>query len=332
MSAWYYLDASGIQQGPVDDATLTDLGKIGRVLAKTLVWTDGTEQWTPYQSVAGRLFAAQSNLASSDGVILPVPIGVCAFSGIVQPLEEMLPYGDATVAPEFKDRFVQWVMEEGKTHIRDAAGSNFTYVGFWWRVLGALLDYMVKMIPSSLCMIPYYIASFVEGVSQATHPSEGAPPETVSTMGDMSIFTILAYGLGMLANLGISIGYDTWMVGRYQATLGKMAIGAKVVAPDGSRISYGRAFYRWFIKKPVNWFLVWIPPTLGITLTMGGIIPLLSRSGDDQTPLFVAAFAGSMILFCVLVLLGLGVYWMAAFDSEKRALHDRIVATRVIRK
>ena len=61
-----------------------------------------------------------------------------------------------------------------------------------------------------------------------------------------------------------------------------MAFGLKVVAPDGSRISYMRALGRFFAEI-----------VSGLTFSIG--------------------------------------YIMAGFDSQKRSLHDRICATRVIR-
>ena len=39
--------------------------------------------------------------------------------------------------------------------------------------------------------------------------------------------------------------YDVLLTGRFGATLGKMAIGAKVTMLDGSPISYNRALLRW---------------------------------------------------------------------------------------
>jgi uncharacterized RDD family membrane protein YckC len=66
------------------------------------------------------------------------------------------------------------------------------------------------------------------------------------------------------------------MIGRYAATLGKMACGLRVVMSDGGKVTYGRSLGRHFAK-------------------------LLSG-------------------------------FMAGFDDEKRALHDRICDTRVIKK
>jgi uncharacterized RDD family membrane protein YckC len=68
----------------------------------------------------------------------------------------------------------------------------------------------------------------------------------------------------------------------YGATPGKMALGLKIVRPDGGPISAGRAVGRYFAE----------------------------------------------ILSALTLMIG---YMMAGWDSEKRALHDRIADTRVIK-
>ena len=78
------------------------------------------------------------------------------------------------------------------------------------------------------------------------------------------------------------VTYDAIFVGRFGATPGKMICNLRIVHPDGSRLSYPRAFGRCGAK--------WLS---GITFGIG--------------------------------------YLMAAFDDEKRALHDQICDTRVIR-
>jgi uncharacterized RDD family membrane protein YckC len=73
------------------------------------------------------------------------------------------------------------------------------------------------------------------------------------------------------------------MLGRFGATLGKMACGLQVVTPYIDKITYMRALGRFFAE---------------------------------------------MVSY---IILGIG-YIMAAFDDEKRALHDRICSTRVVKK
>ena len=104
----------------------------------------------------------------------------------------------------------------------------------------------------------------------------------------VSVLLIFLGGFGrggfLLRLLGypIAIAYETYFVGRYGATLGKMVFGLKVVRADGQSVSYGRAFGRY-----------WASLLSSMTVTIGFI--------------------------------------MAGFDSQKRALHDRICDTRVIR-
>jgi uncharacterized RDD family membrane protein YckC len=86
----------------------------------------------------------------------------------------------------------------------------------------------------------------------------------------------------ILLQFTIAVCYDTWFVGKYGATPGKMACKIEVVTADAGQVSYLRAFARHFAK--------WIS---GFTLGIG--------------------------------------YLMAAFDDQKRSLHDRICDTRVIR-
>ena len=74
-----------------------------------------------------------------------------------------------------------------------------------------------------------------------------------------------------------------------------------------------------------------IPPAAVFILGMTLSDPTtLFRQGNAVMAFaFVVAIGGAWVVGC---LVGLFPWWMAAFDSEKRALHDRISATRVVRK
>ena len=87
----------------------------------------------------------------------------------------------------------------------------------------------------------------------------------------------------MAIQFAMGICYETVLIGKYGATLGKMVCKIKVVTADGENVSYLRAAGRYFAKM-----------LSAFTLMIG--------------------------------------YIMAAFDPQKRALHDRICNTRVIMK
>jgi len=323
MAHWFYTDALAAQQGPVDDLTLLDLNREGLVKAKSLVWREGMAAWTHFREVAPALFSATADDGKAESG--PVEIGVCAHSGRVYPQSEMLPYGEALVGPEHKGEFVRRLMEGATVEIADATDQMVQYVGFWWRTLSSLLDYLIKMIPSGLCMVPYYVAVIAEGAQPV------GDADSLKGITGMSVLTMAMYGVGLLASIVLSIAYDTWMVGKYQATLGKLIIGAKVVNPDGSRLSYKRAFVRWLAKKPLNMVLVWGPSTIGFALVIAAITGLSGNIAEPGAG-FVLAIISGLLVYAALLALCSGVYWMAAFDPEKRALHDRVASTRVVRK
>ena len=319
MANWFYTDALATQQGPVEDHTLLDLNRSGGVKARYLVWREGMETWVPFSTVAAKLLETAGN---GD----PVEIGVCAHSGRVYPVREMIPYGEALIGPDHKEEFLQLMMEGAAVEIPDATVQGIDYVGFWWRTLSSLLDYMIKMLPSSLCMVPYYVVAFSGGA--------GVVDPEGKDLGGLTGFTammMIAYGFGMLGVLAFSIFYETWMVGKYQGTLGKIIIGAKVVNPDGSRVTYKRAFIRWLAKKPLNYLIVWVPSAVGFGIMIAVIAAASDKSADNAAG-FVFAMVTGFFVYIALLALCSGVYWMAAFDPEKRALHDRVASTRVVKK
>jgi len=317
MATWFYTDADATQQGPVDESTLLDLNCQGVVKAKSLVWQEGFSTWVSFRSVATGIFAR-----ASGGE--PVEIGVCAHSGQVYPIREMLPYGEALIGPEHKEEFLQWMMETAALGIPDASHQLPEYAGFWWRSLAAILDYMIKMVPAGICMIPYYV------VAVAGSANSGGE-EVIDGLDGWTALMLAAYGLGLLGVLALSIFYETWMVGKHQATLGKIIIGVKVVNPDGSRLTYKRAFLRWLAKKPLNYLLVWGPSTIGFAAVIAVLVAVSRGNGGDSSAFILVMFTG-LFVYCALLALCSGVYWMAGLDPEKRTFHDRVASTRVVKK
>jgi uncharacterized RDD family membrane protein YckC len=140
--------------------------------------------------------------------------------------------------------------------------THLVYAGFWVRFGAWFVDAVITYL--------FGIGvTMLAGMAGATRASNfGA--WNAATCG-LQLFLALA-----------GMAYDVLFVGALGATPGKLALRLRIVRPDGSRISYGRAFGRYFAK-------------------------------------IVSA-----------LILGIG-FIMAAFDDEKRSLHDRICDTRVIR-
>jgi uncharacterized RDD family membrane protein YckC len=243
---WYYID-NGEQRGPV---TAEDLGMLlgrGAVTPDTLVWREGLENWRPYREIkpAG---------ATSPPILAPGQ-AVCCECQRVFPLDEVIRHGDVYVCGACKPVFLQ-KLREGIAPV-----AAMRYAGFWIRAGAKILDGIILAIPTqaiNLFLIP-----------RVPTPSGG-------------YFARVALVTAM--NIVIAGAYNVLMVGKYGATVGKMAAKLKIVNPDGSPVSYGKAVARFF-----------------------------------------AEFLSAAICY-------IG-YFMVGFDTEeKRALHDRICGTRVIRK
>src|SRR5262249_37144825 len=102
---WYYA-AAGRQAGPVDEAQLLELLRLGKIQGDTLVWHEGLPNWQPYSAV--HLPAA---VASPPTEPPPPPIAAneaaCAECGKVFPKPDMLAYGSMHVCASCKPVFLQ---------------------------------------------------------------------------------------------------------------------------------------------------------------------------------------------------------------------------------
>ena len=149
------------------------------------------------------------------------------------------------------------------------------YGGFWLRFVAYLIDYTIVGIPMGI------IAILLTGGSMFALSRLGPNPAPEDVMAAMMPM-IGAVAVMSVAGMVLYCSYETFFLVKYGATPGKMAMGLKVVRPDGSGIQVGRAIGRYFSK-------------------------VLS----------------GMILYIGFIMVG--------FDSEKRALHDMICDTRVIK-
>jgi uncharacterized RDD family membrane protein YckC len=61
----------------------------------------------------------------------------------------------------------------------------------------------------------------------------------------------------MLTDTAITAAYFTFFVGALAASPGKLALGLKVVRPDGSAVGYGRALGRYFAGI-LSWMILFI--------------------------------------------------------------------------
>jgi uncharacterized RDD family membrane protein YckC len=108
------------------------------------------------------------------------------------------------------------------------------YAGFWIRVVAYIIDYLIMMVPN-------FAIQFLMGVGIAATKSQMKPGEIDPAQVGMMLGA-------MTIGMTITVCYKGLMVGKYGATLGKMAVGLRVVNDDGSKVSMGKAIGRVFAE------------------------------------------------------------------------------------
>jgi uncharacterized RDD family membrane protein YckC len=258
---WFYADA-GRQVGPIDEATFQNLASAGIVKDDTLVWRAGMATWQPYRTIHAPPQPPPLESAGTGALF-------CSECGKPYPADELAAFGSSMICAACKPIFTQ-KLREG---IRPAGAVR--YGGFWLRYLAAIVD------STLLSVVLYIIGIIAVVIALAVFGIKWIDPN--QPQAELTSKIMIGYGFLILLSLILSAVYETWMVTKYGATLGKMVCQLRVVMSDGSKISYARSLGRHFGKY-----------LSGFTLYIG--------------------------------------YIMAGFDDEKRALHDRICDTRVIKK
>ena len=117
----------------------------------------------------------------------------------------------------------------------------YPYAGFWRRALAFMIDGLILAIPYTLISCLLLAPRIVELT------------RLVSTNGEPTLNMMLGWMASMIilwiVNLLLLWLYFACMESsKHQATLGKMALGIKVVGAHGERISFARATGRSFAK------------------------------------------------------------------------------------
>lgn len=256
---WYFVD-QGQQTGPLNDAQFEELVRSRKIQPDTLVWREGMAAWQAYREVktpapsSGPLPAGGAGYTPGQG-----PEAVCAECGNLFAIQDMIRHGGVYICANCKPVFMQKLAEGAQINT-----GELNYAGFWMRFGAYFLDVLILMAVN-------VSIGLIAGLSLAQ--AAGVRPKGAITL------QLVLFAIQMI----IAISYEVVLLGKYGATLGKMACKIKVVTADGGRVSYLRAFGRYFAKL-----------LSGFTCLIGFII--------------------------------------AAFDGQKRALHDHICNTRVVFK
>lgn len=155
----------------------------------------------------------------------------CSECGQPVLIDELARFGSALICPHCKNRYAQ-KLREGVAPA--AVAGRYQYAGFWIRLLASLIDSIILGVVNSVIQFT------------ALRPMLG-----MTDLGNDPAAIFQALGaVGVLGSIGLLLActYEGIFVSQMGATPGKMALGMKVVRPDGSRVDLGRAVGRYFAK------------------------------------------------------------------------------------
>ena len=211
---WYYSE-NGQQKGPVAEWDFAGYVRNGQIKPETLVWRDGMPDWIPLAKARPDLIA---------GPEAPV-------------------IGGVPVPEQQKDMMVQR-MREGINQgagFQNANPYGLNYAGFWIRVGAYLIDtILLSVVNMALVFLLFgsIFAMFGPDFDEKMKHIDKDPS---------ALMAIVSAELGIAAvSMAIHVIYFSLMVAKWGATLGKMAVGIRVVRADGSPVSTGQAIGRAF--------------------------------------------------------------------------------------
>ena len=219
---WYYADGSR-QVGPLTDAEFDNLVQSGVIRGDMLVWREGLPQWQPCSQVRG----SQPTTTPATGGL------VCRECGKIFPPDEVVQFGAVWVCGGCKPVFLQ-KLKEGAT-----VDTVLNYAGFWIRFGAQFIDGIILGVVNFVISL-LGMGVIFGSVMASGHKADGAASAVAMILAQLVIFAI---------QITIQMSYETFFIGKFGATPGKMACKLKVVQPDGSPITYGRAFGRFWGKQ-----------------------------------------------------------------------------------
>ena len=228
---WHYVE-QGQQVGPVTEGFLTQLFQAGKITADTLVWNEELPDWQTYnRAMANRPpIQAVPPTLSPPAPALNANEVVCTECGKIFPAQETIKIGNALAAcarPR-KPIFLQKLSEGARINT-----GELDYARIPARFAAVFLD---GLLLGAVNLVTNAAMGFM--FASAARPVDGKLPAG-----------FLAFQFVLFAiNLSIGVTYEGLLIGKYGATLGKMACKIKVVTADGGRVTYARAFGRYFAK------------------------------------------------------------------------------------
>lgn len=119
------------------------------------------------------------------------------------------------------------------------------FAGFWLRFVAYIIDWVIIYALQSFIFVPFFGLLGISFASKARDFENMSDAEAMGVIGTMAAVSTAAIFLSSV----IAIFYWTLMESsKYQATVGKLALGLKVTDMDGNSLDFVKALVRNFCK------------------------------------------------------------------------------------
>jgi uncharacterized RDD family membrane protein YckC len=121
--------------------------------------------------------------------------------------------------------------------------SNSKYAGFWLRFIAYIIDYVVIQILQSFVVVPFLaMLGFSFAAQGFSFDFDSLSEEEIIAMATAFFSAVSSL---ILLTMAIQVLYYAIMeASKYQATLGKMALGLKVTDMNGQPIDFPKSLLR----------------------------------------------------------------------------------------
>jgi uncharacterized RDD family membrane protein YckC len=129
---------------------------------------------------------------------------------------------------------------------------NTNYAGFWLRLVAIIIDGIIIGVAQSFIFVPI-LAALGLGFANSVETMDMSDPDQAAGM--MASIMAMMGGYWILS-LTIQVLYSTFMESsKFQATLGKLALGLKVTDLQGNKLDFTKALVRNLCKLISNFTL-----------------------------------------------------------------------------
>ena len=294
---WYYVK-DGARQGPVDEAEFSRLVSQSVVRADTLVWKEGMAEWRPYSAVAP---PAAPPPPRETAEVRVEPQAAAIQPAFVEPVAvQSAPVQSAPV------QIIQEPAQAAAAAVAPAVASPMLYCSQCGQPHRS--EDMVRFGTATVC------ANCKDIYAQRLRETGQVAGARVYGGFWIRFLAVLIDGIALwVVNFAIELGMGTRITNPADLAGAMGMLGVNFVISTGISLVYESVFLVQYGATP------------------GKMVFGLKVIVADGGPMTYGRAIGryfAKILSGITLMIG---YIMAGFDSEKRALHDYIAGTRVIR-